>query len=211
MTEQTMSLPMVEPRRAQHRCSPQARTRQRARRAKLSRMILAGYSSNAGLAENLGVSAVKRDRQVLERRWEKELAGNTDRHKARLLAALEEVKQAAWRAWDESRQPSDKLTVEYDETGEGGPGRTKRQRTSRTGDARYLSILLNAIEAERRIRGLDREPEQPTNGMPPIDTSRFTPDELAILCAAVDRVDGLPPLPFEAIPDELNDDELACA
>jgi hypothetical protein len=123
-------------------------------------------------------------------RWERESTANANAHKARLLAELSEMKQAAWLAWDESRQPSEKVTVETHE-GDGMPRRTRRQLTSRTGDPRYLSIVLNAIDAERRISGLDEDgsSRQVEVNSLLIDLQDLSPEAVGILCNEVMSLD----------------------
>lgn len=151
----------------------------------------------------------KSERQVrryviaLRDQW-RESVLNHDDIRLQQLAELTEIKEEAWDAWGKSKNEQRTATVEtkgpQDGGTGGGAGRRRGQALSRIstqttpGEARYLQLLLDAIDAQNKLLGLvvikHAETDSRGNDRPALTEEERTARVLAILDAARARRTG---------------------
>jgi hypothetical protein len=110
------------------------------------------------IADELGL-----DQSMISYEWRKiraQMASRMEEDTKEIIGAtleeLAEVKRESWHGWDRSKRRGKKKTVELSSSGNGGE-REKESTTveARTGDPRFLQAILNCIQSERELRGID--------------------------------------------------------
>lgn len=148
---------------------------------------------------NKSVRQVRRYLEALRDEWVDTIADhNTIRMQQ--LAELTEVKLEAWEAWEKSKQEQKTTTVESKgpPVGEGNVrAKGRAQQLSRiavttpVGEAKYLQLLLDAIDAQNKLLGLvvikHAETDSRGNDRPQLSDDERAAKLIAILDAARER------------------------
>lgn len=160
--------------------------------------------STAKIATAVGKSErqVRRYVEALREAWRESITSHDD-IRLQQLAELSEIKEEAWSAWGKSKDEQRTATVETkgpQEGGNGAGGRRRGQALSRIstqtnpGEAKYLQLLLDAIDAQNKLLGLvvikHAETDSRGNDRPALTEEERTARVLAILDAARARRTG---------------------
>lgn len=110
--------------------------------------------SQQAIAKQMGIGQTTVSRYVRQAhaRWQETSIQDIEEHKARILENLAHTKAEAWSAWLDSKNPVVANTVR--EGGKLGDS-TEQTTTTQTGDPKYLAVIQNAIDQERKLLGLD--------------------------------------------------------
>lgn len=112
----------------------------------------------------LSRSTVMREIRSLAAQWQASAVEATHEHRARELARLEAIEREAWAEWERSCKPYSKEVTERtrhagkgEEGGDlvGEPTVIRRETGTRVGDAKFLQVVLSAVDARRKLLGLD--------------------------------------------------------
>lgn len=156
-------------------------------RVELARLMRRGWTQEQ-IAQRFGISVsqVQRDWKVIVKRLQEQMLLDAKEHAARLVEELAEVKREAWCAWDKSKQDAtrkveeeamplrlgeplvDKSKDRDSSTPPTSPPQLQKVRVTtttegRTGDPNYLRTVLQCIQAERELLGVDAPKESTTN------------------------------------------------
>lgn len=117
-------------------------------RAKIADLRLRGYHYG-DIARAVGCSSklVQSEMRVLEKQWREEASEDIAAIKARELHKLDKLEAEAWQAWERSKRSTRKVVADKEGL--------RRERTSNTGDPRYMSIIHNIGQQRARLMGLD--------------------------------------------------------
>ena len=107
----------------------------------------------AAIARELGVSqaTISSDLKAIRKEWMESRVRNTDEAIEEGLKCLDAVEREAWDAWQRSQEPAATTRI-IQKNGEKRAEKTVRERS---GDPRFLSILLNINERYCKLLGLD--------------------------------------------------------
>ena len=142
------------------------------RRFRVARMFRMGMTQQEIAAElRIAQSTVSEDLKIVREEWKKHRVMAWDDRLAELAGEIGGVRAEAWQAWDRSlREVETKTTARTSETaggpegGESGPEgavaaaatiRKQRSRKSGVGNPRFLDIILQTVERECRLFGID--------------------------------------------------------
>lgn len=122
-------------------------------RAKLATDLFLQGMSKTAIAEHLGIerNTVFGYIKNAEAEWNKESAQKIDTIKARKIAELQLIKQKAWEEFAKSSNEFKKVTTITRQDG----CSTSVQTETRCADPRYLHMILQAVERECSILGLN--------------------------------------------------------
>lgn len=128
--------------------------RREARIAAIARGIVSGRTQQ-DLAQEFGISQqqISKDWRLAVRRWRDSELVDVNEVKNRQLTELEAIKTEAWKAWWASLEDREKVTTEQREGSE--TARVKVEKETKTGDPRYLDVIIRSCEREARLIGLD--------------------------------------------------------
>lgn len=102
-------------------------------------------------------STISRDLEAIHDEWLRHALFDLTAIKARELARVNEAEREAWRGWQRSQRPAEKLT-----TNVGADGlKASHVREGQAGDPRFLQLILNCVERRCKILGVDRQPDDP--------------------------------------------------
>jgi hypothetical protein len=114
------------------------------------------------IGEHLGL-----DQSTISYEWRKiraqmaaQLEGDTKEIIGATLEELAEVKRESWYGWDRSKRRGKKKTVEVSSSGNSEREKESTTVEARTGDPRFLQAILNCIQSERELRGIDAPKKQ---------------------------------------------------
>jgi predicted transcriptional regulator len=109
------------------------------------------------IADELGL-----DRTMVTYEWAKiraQMAAQMDTDVKEIIGAtleeLAEVKRESWHGWDKSKRRGKKKTTEVSSSGNSEREKESTTVEARTGDPRFLQAILNCIQSERELRGID--------------------------------------------------------
>ncbi len=107
----------------------------------------------AAIARELGVSqaTISNDLKAIRKEWMKSRLRNTDEAIMEEVKSLEVVEREAWDGWQRSQKPAETTRI-IQKNGEKRAEKTVRERT---GDPRFLRVVLSAIEKRHKLLGLD--------------------------------------------------------
>jgi predicted transcriptional regulator len=121
-------------------------------RAKISALLLRGWSQKEIAAElSMTASMVCREVKELRAEWIEETKVNLDEALATELARIDRIEREAWEAWEESKKPA---KVESQSVTEGQAQKVSVKRQHRTGDKRYMDIIMWCAEHRAKLLGL---------------------------------------------------------
>lgn len=107
----------------------------------------------------LAVSTIQRDSEAIWKEWREAATEDIKTLQRMELKKLEYVVREAWEAWDRSKEGVTESSIrEYDSSQEDGKRytvRTTKIIPQRDGNPQFLSIILQCIEKQIRILGLD--------------------------------------------------------
>jgi predicted transcriptional regulator len=122
------------------------------RRAQVAELYLKG-ETQAAIARELGVSqaTISSDLKAIRKEWKESRVRDYDEALAEQLKRQEVLRPEAWKGWKESWKPAETTRV-IQKNGEKRAEKTVRERS---GDPRFLKILLSINERCCRLLGLD--------------------------------------------------------
>jgi hypothetical protein len=137
-------------------------------RIKMMDMMRRGKTPSQ-IAQRLGVSVnqVHYDYKQVMKQFNRDHVKNIERVVAMKLAEYSEIKSEAWDAWEESKKDFVKEVVEDYPLDDGtAPGGAKRTRTveGQCGDSKFLHIVIQCVNAERELLGLNAPKEHRVSG-----------------------------------------------
>lgn len=157
-----------------------------ARREKVMSLYVRAFKPMQ-IAAKLGVDpqVVHADIKVIERGWKASpfAVAQYNQWMQRQLEKLDAVEQAAWVAWERSREPMEETSTEVS-----GPGHDKTKgkekaritRRESAGDPRFLTQIISVIKQRNGLLGLYQLPRAP------IDPSTLTDEQLQRLVDGAD-------------------------
>lgn len=122
------------------------------RRKKVGELYLKGWGQVA-IAGQLGVrqSTVCDDLKQLCKAWRQSSIRDFDAMRDIELEKLNQVEREAWDGFERSKQPHQSATTD----GQAGAQKARRTVRNQYGDPRYLSVILDCIQARRELLGID--------------------------------------------------------
>jgi hypothetical protein len=144
------------------------------------------------IAKQVGAShgTICNDVNALEAHW-RELATEDIRSaKGRQLAKLRVIEREAWQQWEKSKADIERQTTTMETGGaDGAKQKATLLKEARLADTRYMETVAWCMEHEAKILGLyappprqnDLPPAGDTPNASPVDYSKLTLDEIALL------------------------------
>lgn len=121
-------------------------------RAEIARYYLQGKPIHE-IAETMGLSkyTIHDDLEVIRQAWLRSTLVDFDAKRAEEVAKIDRVEAQAWEEYERSKEPGSRSVQ-----GTGAQGSwTEDETTERTGDPRYLQVVLKCIDRRIRLFGLD--------------------------------------------------------
>ena len=140
----------------------QAELGQAERRATVASLYLMGKRQDE-IAAQLGVAqgTVSKDLAAIQAEWQAAAIADLSVRKTQELARLDELEREAWRAWERSQQPREKVTsvpAKRTRAGQVPAWKPKEiERTGQCGDPRFLEQVGRCIKQRCEILGLLKE------------------------------------------------------
>lgn len=133
------------------------------RRAEIAKLYGQGICDQYEIAQKLRVSqpTVSRDMRVLQERWRQSALIDLDQAKGEKLAEIRAAKRANWDGWRRSCTEFKSRTIKAkgkgmkDQIGKPDSAEQIIETEDRMGDPRFLSNVLDCIERECKLLGLD--------------------------------------------------------
>lgn len=124
-------------------------------REQVAKLSLEGFSTHA-IASKMNVSqkTVWRDLEVIRKQWRERSVEILDEIKARELAKLDKIENAAWECFYRSIGTHEKRVAELRPGKQGGKF-SKIETEELNGDPRWLTVILNCQERRAKILGSD--------------------------------------------------------
>jgi Putative ATPase subunit of terminase (gpP-like) len=121
------------------------------RRQQAADLYLKGWTQTA-IAEHLGVrqKTVCTDLQVVRGEWRGSMIRDFDLLREEELKKLAVLEQEAWAAWERSQKPAQEARVK-----DGDQSKATKTMKTRTGDPRFLEVILRCNANRRALLGLD--------------------------------------------------------
>ena len=121
------------------------------RRQQVAALYLKGWSQTA-IAERLGVQqpTVSHDIRHIREDWRVSAVRDFDLLREEELKKITLVEMEAWAGFERSQKPAQEARVK-----EGDQSRATKTMKSRTGDARFLDVVMKCIAGRRELLGLD--------------------------------------------------------
>jgi Putative ATPase subunit of terminase (gpP-like) len=121
------------------------------RRQQAADLYLKGWTQTA-IAEHLGVrqKTVCTDLQVVRGEWRGSMIRDFDLLREEELKKLAVLEQEAWAAWERSQKPAQEARVK-----DGDQSKATKTMKTRTGDPRFLEVILRCNVSRRLLLGLD--------------------------------------------------------
>lgn len=154
----------------------------KADRVKITALLLRGWSQKEiALELDMTASMVCREVKELRAEWIEETKVNLDEALATELTRIDRIEREAWEAWEESKKPA---KVESQSVTEGQAQKVSVRRQHRTGDKRYMDIIMWCAEHRAKLLGLVKnnltvkgDPDQPIQHVH--SAKEMTDDQLA--------------------------------
>lgn len=120
------------------------------------RLLRRGWTISR-IAEHFGLTEtqVGYDMRVVLRDIRKERTKDVDALVTAKLEEYGEVKREAWDSWEKSKGPATKRTMKRIETSRGEATETTDSEEAVCGDPRFLKTVMECIEAERDLLGIN--------------------------------------------------------
>jgi predicted transcriptional regulator len=155
-------------------------------RQKIAALLVRGWSQKQ-IADELSMTQamVCRDVKALRAEWIEETKIDMSEALATELARIDNIEREAWEAWEESKKPA---KVESQSVTEGQAQKVSVRRQHRTGDKRYMDIIMWCAEHRAKLLGLVKnkvavggDPDNPIRHIHSAED--LTDDELAQIIA----------------------------
>lgn len=131
----------------------------RQRRRQAASLWLRGVPQSH-IAQQLGVSAktIARDLQATRREWVETRVTDWEQAREIELHKLDALEREAWEAWDRSQRPAETNKVSGSGTDLTEKRRGEKISHNRTGDPRYLDVVVRCIDRRCALLGISTLP-----------------------------------------------------
>lgn len=121
------------------------------RRHNVAQLYLKGWTQVA-IAEHLRVlqKTVCLDLKFVRQQWRDSMVRDYDMHREEELKKITLVEMEAWAGFERSQKPAQEARVK-----DGDQSKATKTMKSRTGDARFLDVVMKCIASRRELLGLD--------------------------------------------------------
>lgn len=136
----------------------------------------------------LSYSQIVYDCRAIEKQWMKEYLGNIDTMKAKELARIDRIEQAAWDAWEASKRTlaqTEKEQTENEQLGRDDKAyqkhrkvRAKKVETERDADEKFMKIIQWCVEQRCKILGFNAPQKLDINWRKQAEAAGMSPDKV---------------------------------